>query len=517
MMKKEILNAKMAGVIAATLLLFATVVSSAATFTAVTSGNWGNSATWGGAVPPTTIVADHVIIPSGISVSVNDITLNGTLAVLEVNGMLSSAANTTFSIVSGTVAGTGQFNTDNVTIEQDAVIPFSGSLTANVLSCNLLNLPVQAHIMVIQALNLNSGVLKIETGGSLDVAEHAAVVLSGGVVVVNGGTIGLGSMYNVTYLTNPAIAGAELTGAGLYDVTIDVGVGNAVTLTSDLIVQGTLNLVSGYLDAGNYNAQISAGGSVSGMSNTAYVVTGASGRLSMYLNAGAPSYTLFPVGTGAHFFPVEVRLSPNSPSGLVYVSVNPDVYSAGTGGTDITYSQPAVDATWFVNSEITSNLDMNVKLMWPAAAQVNGFNYSAAYISNNLSGNWNVAPAVSAGIEPNGLYSLASNNIAYLSPFAVFDQNTIATEVFALAAQMSFEVYPNPASDNINVQFDLANYEPLYFEVLDILGSRLYSGRITKTNTTIPLTDFLPGNYFIRIYNNDISLVRKFIKDVKVR
>src|SRR5258706_5160096 len=501
------------------------------------------------------------------------------------------------TVMAGSVTGAGAINVGSVVCQTAAIVSFTGSLTANTLTCNVLNLLVAADIMVNQTLNMSSGVVNLQTGSSLDVGANATIVISGGMITLNGGTVGLSGSYNVSYIVGSAVAGVELSGSGLNNVAVNVGIGNTVTLSSDLtvsgtltltsgtlvlagndltlsgnlsatagatvsstassnisisaatslsgvltpsssrnvvnnftvnigsngsvmlgsdiVIQGMLSLVSGHLNVGSYNAEIGASGSVTGESGSAYVITGVTGSLSMHLTAGASASTAFPVGTSLHFCLAQILLNAGSASGEVFVGAATDVYAQGTSGVDISMTQPLGDATWVIHSDIIANLNMNIRLMWAATAEVNAFNRTMAYISHYMAGNWDVTATASANIEANGMYSLSRNNITSLSPFAVFDQNTIPTAVENEASDLiSFNVYPNPAADFINVKYPLSslNSEPTYIEVVDILGSRIYSARLTKVNTIIPVERFLPGNYFIRVYNDNMSTVKKFIK-----
>ena len=103
-MKKILLNSKsfVIACVIANLFLFSTNVSFAATRTASVSGNWSNTATWGGAAVPTS--ADAVTINSGITVTV-DVTANcASLTFLQ-----TATVNSNVNISSGitlTIAGT---------------------------------------------------------------------------------------------------------------------------------------------------------------------------------------------------------------------------------------------------------------------------------------------------------------------------------------------------------------------------------------------------------------------------
>src|SRR6202012_2337816 len=102
------------------LILGAMLVSScsfAATYTAVASGNWSSSATWGGTRPPFTLGAlDQVTIGSGFTVTMDSTTtLNGLLSQLTVTGTLTSTANSLI-VTTGTLTGAGTLVVNGLTL-----------------------------------------------------------------------------------------------------------------------------------------------------------------------------------------------------------------------------------------------------------------------------------------------------------------------------------------------------------------------------------------------------------------
>src|ERR1700722_18282218 len=82
--------------------------ASGATYTAVASGNWSSSATWGGTAPSFKLGAiDQVTIGAGLTVTMDStIVVNGVLAQISLNGTLTSAVNSLI-LTSGTISGSG--------------------------------------------------------------------------------------------------------------------------------------------------------------------------------------------------------------------------------------------------------------------------------------------------------------------------------------------------------------------------------------------------------------------------
>lgn len=72
---------------------------------------------------------------------------------------------------------------------------------------------------------------------------------------------------------------------------------------------------------------------------------------------------------------------------------------------------------------------------------------------------------------------------------------------------VTFNVYPNPANDMINIEAQDIELVELY----DIYGRMLYSEDIND-NTSIDISDFAEGIYFIKIYSEGKNSVKKIIK-----
>lgn len=837
-MKSKTLHLKKAG-----LLVIAAILTSAsafgAAFTAVASGSWSSSATWGIAAPPSNVTLDQIVIPSGITVTLdNNVSISGALATLDVQGTLSSASNYSLTVSTlGTVTGTGAINVGTIALNTGAVLTFTGSIAANTVTSSVTTLQIAADVMATQTLNLAAGTLSVVAGGSVDVGSNSTIVVSGGALSLSGGTVGLSGNYHVTYTNGSAIAGVELSGAGLTNVNVDVGSGNAVTLNADLFVDGTLSLTSGSLVlngndltitgniaasgngtvsallpgsdvninasgsmsgslnftaganavnnvsisvgannqaqiggslaingslqltsgtlnvsgasltingsvsgsgslSGNASSNISittsgglsgalnfaaggqivndfsinvgsgnsvslgsgltvggdlsiangssldisgqtltlgagadvtgsgslsanassglvinasggitapivisggtigsltvnvgsgnnvtlgsdlsiagtlnlqsgtlvlsgydlditgdiaasgsgtisstgssnisitsgastsgsisfdaggsvvgnltigagAGGSVSvgsdvtvngtlnflsgnlnlngndltigasgsiiGAGSTSYIITGANGTVGMQVTAGASTATTFPIGTSVYFAPAAVLLASGSASGEVQVGVAADVKANGTAGADISGAQPMVDATWFVHSDVTANLNMTLDVAWSSAMEVNGFNSAAAYISHYTGGAWDASATAAATAEGGGMFSLQRAGITSLSPFAVFDANTV-TGIERVNRDLEFVVFPNPASTHVWVKNNSNSAEVINVDVTNMIGELVGSYRITGNMLNIPLDGLYSGNYFIRLYNNNMNVVKKFTK-----
>lgn len=73
---------------------------------------------------------------------------------------------------------------------------------------------------------------------------------------------------------------------------------------------------------------------------------------------------------------------------------------------------------------------------------------------------------------------------------------------------LSFEIYPNPANDLVYIKGALDNSK---IEVLNLLGQVVYSTTTSNQLTTLSMSNFSSGTYFIRITQDGNSLTQKLI------
>jgi hypothetical protein len=75
---------------------------------------------------------------------------------------------------------------------------------------------------------------------------------------------------------------------------------------------------------------------------------------------------------------------------------------------------------------------------------------------------------------------------------------------------LAFELYPNPAEDQLNISGDL----PVggHLEVIDMTGRLMDSRQIMKSPMQIDTDRLAPGQYFVRIIDVSRSYTAKFIK-----
>lgn len=450
-----------------------------------------------------------VDLGSGNSVALgSDLMVNGTL---DLNGGsdLDISGQTLTIGSSGDISGSGSLMVDgssNLVVNANggttSDISLSGSsmgsFTIDAGNGNSVNLGSDANVS--GDLNLQSGMLDLN-GNNL--------IISGDISAGGSGTITSSSSSNISISGSASTTGSLNFSSGgntVGDFTVDITNNGSVSVGSDMMVDGALTFDNGSVNIGSNQLTISASGSISGAGNDSYIITSAGGSLAIDVSSGGGSVN-FPVGTSSNFSPANITL--NSGNGTVMVGAMTDVYAQGTSGTDLSTTQPVVDATWNIESSISSNLDMDIELMWSSGMEVNGFDNSAVYISHYTNGNWDATATASATAEGNGMFSIQRNNITSLSPFAVFDQNTV-TGIAPTVVNDNMEVYPNPVVNNMF----LTNIDntPVSVDVMNMTGQVVKTFSVNNSTATLSLDDLSTGSYFVRIYNDNMSEMRKVVK-----
>jgi hypothetical protein len=281
--------------------------ANATVFTAVLSGNFSSSLTWGGAVPGGLLTSDVIIIPSGITVSLTtDETFSGTASLMVDGTLNSSVSGSSLVITSGSLSGTGTISVDSLALGLTSGFTFTGNINVPKLTSLGANISSAANITVGNTLNLNASVLDV-TAGNLTMGAGSTINLSGGTVATGGtGMIHLTSAYNVLYTGASVTTGVELTGSGLGSITVNVP--GTVTLSSNETVNGTLTLSSGALALNNYtltfgvtgNLSAAGSGTITGTA-TSNIVVNTTGSLSgaLKFSSGGDVLNNLTINTGS--------------------------------------------------------------------------------------------------------------------------------------------------------------------------------------------------------------------------
>jgi len=391
--------------------------ASALTYTAVLSGNFNDILTWGGIAPGSLLTADSVVIPSGITITLNLNQIFSSSSTLVVNGTLSSGSNTTGLIMTGgTLAGNGTINTDSLVLGLASGFNFTGTINVQALTSLGTNQSTAANVTVADNLYINSGTFNIASG-NVNLSSNANIMMNGGSVMVSGtGSMGLSNVYNVMYSGSSATGGIELTGSGLNNFTLNMSSGS-LTLSSNLVLNGTLTLASGNLVLNNNNLSLtgnanfagSGSGSISSTSSSSISIASANSiNGALRFAAGNNSVNNFTLNMGSSNNTVSLGSAINVNGTLTLTNgnlvLNNNDLSFSGGGDFAASGTGSISSSAGSNISITSTNGLSGALRFSAGGNtVNNLTVNMGNSSSSLS--------LGSGLNVNGMLSLASGNL----------------------------------------------------------------------------------------------------------
>ncbi|MEM6800357.1 MAG: CotH kinase family protein [Bacteroidota bacterium] len=91
--------------------------------------------------------------------------------------------------------------------------------------------------------------------------------------------------------------------------------------------------------------------------------------------------------------------------------------------------------------------------------------------------------------------------------------NANATSISDLADKLGLTIYPNPAGEYINIEFEQANVGVYSLRIMNILGGLVYEESESNSAThTISIGSFEPGLYIIQLEFEEGVVLAKFVK-----
>ncbi|MDX2001486.1 MAG: T9SS type A sorting domain-containing protein [Chitinophagales bacterium] len=453
----------------------------------------------GGAGSTTTLNSD-VTITGALYLQGGTLDLDGNDLTLGSGAWVHVSGNGMLNLNGGNFNGGSNYNlmvsgTTNVMIDevgngnglQDVTINLTGNAMAS----------LDNDLTVNGDLYLQSGVLDLN-GNDLNIMGN---ITAGGM-----GAINSDSSSNITISTSQDVSG-ELSFATMGDVVgdliIDIDGGGSIDLTTDVTVDGMLDLQNGTIAIGDNDLTIAMGGMVQGGSDSSYVMTDGQGSLVIHIATG--DSTRFDVGTDLGYSAAVVRQN-GSASGMFMVRTDNGVWSEGTTGMNSAQFQSIVDRTWYVESDLSSNINVDLTLEWSSDMEVNGFDRTEAYISHYVNAEWDSVASMSAMVAANGYFSITREDIQSLSPFSVVDKDA-SVGIQDLTAE-NLNVYPNPVVNVLNID-QVQDMTDATVAIYNINGQLV--GNSTAANT-IDVSNLSQGVYYVKVYNTERSLTAKFVK-----
>jgi hypothetical protein len=299
--------------------------------------------------------------------------------------------------------------------------------------------------------------------------------------------------------------------SGVINLNTNVNLSNSSTV----VIGGTGNATSvtignsGATDFANSYSIILAN---DGLNSTIQLANG-----SATLNAsGAGNYdglfTSYPVGTSTDFYK-QVGLAPNA-------FVNNTITSNGSPLTSILVGPSNLNSAGtlpiILGSFSAAVADGSVDLAWTTDIEINSDHFTIQS-STNAGATWNAVGTVPAAGNSAGVlnYSFtdkrpAAGTSEYRLALVDRDGNTAYSAVKAvrIGSMSTVSVYPNPASDYINISLGGDASVSTNIRLVNLAGQVLMEKNITNGHgTTVPLSvSSLPsGNYLVVITGSDGS------------
>lgn len=448
-----------------------------------------------------------------------NITVNETLylngGVLNLGSSTFTLGNNTTIVVNGGTMTIGSAtlnltNTYNVRYEgssASAGLELSGSGLTDVE----INPGMNNNVTLNSDLDMK-GTLTLTSGELILNSNDLSFSGNGQISATGSGTINTTTNSDIEIMTSNGPGGGLRFSAGantVDDFTVNINAANEyVKIEGDLNVAGTLSLQKGMLDVQGNTLTLNTGAAISGGSKTSYVITGNGGRLAIDMMGG--SSTTYHIGTANNYAPCIITGNSGSTQTKLSAGVNADVMAMGSTGSDVSATQPVVDATWFLEAAASGTISANLEFWWDSNMEVNAFDRTKAYISHYTNGSWDTEASAAASMTSNGMYKITRSNITSFSPFAVFDENTAVSVENIANNSIKVAIHPNPATDVLTVEYDAD--QPVQADIYSINGSKVQSAQLTNNKNTIDVSSLNTGMYFIRLNGEGVNATQRFIK-----
>lgn len=399
--------------------------------------------------------------------------------------------------------GTGSYNLNKAyDVSYSGGNTFVGiELTGMGLNTADVNLGATNELLLSANLDLNTGTL-ILSQGNLNLNNYDLAISGGGDIAPTGtGSIKSTSASDIT--VNKDISGELRFTQGATVGVLNVNVTNSLLLGTALKVATEVNLQSGKIDLQSSNLSLTTGATVKNADKDKYIVTSAGGSLKADI---APNgSTVYHVGTADNYTPCTISANTNTAYNGIGVSVENEVRAAGPTGKSLSAGQPVVKATWYLTGS-SGNTDVNIKLAWDAAMEVNGFDKQSAYVAQLAGATWKKDTPAPATAEPSGQYSATKENATYFSAVTVFDANTVGIEELDITADI--ELYPNPANNIIYINTPVAVNAVVY----SMQGRLVHTQQLQVGVNNIDISVLPAGTYYFKAGTGTNSYTTKFIK-----
>lgn len=92
---------------------------------------------------------------------------------------------------------------------------------------------------------------------------------------------------------------------------------------------------------------------------------------------------------------------------------------------------------------------------------------------------------------------------------AAIAQNSASTQ-FASTTETVFNISPNPGINELNIR--LTQKTNAAVEVYNLLGKKIYTGKLTAMHNAIDITSWKSGIYLVKVITDKKSITKRFVK-----
>ncbi len=418
-------------------------------------------------------------------------------------------------------------------------------------AASIINVAAATYTVTItDANNCTAAKTATITGsGSFSVQQMVNNVLCNGAqtgmvgVVISNGT----APYSYSWNTGATSSSVNGLGAGTYSVTITDASNCSATLSLTITQPNSLNIITAATQPncfGNANGAIDL--SVSGgTSGYTYLWSNGSTNASLtnltagnYVVTVTDAYNCSASASTTVNEPDELSVNASSNDISCYGQNNGSVYVSTIGGT------PTYTYTWSNGGSSAQLSNLSAGSYTATVTDANGctavtstsvaepteIQFSTSTVPATQGNNDGSASVdnISGGSSPytvqwsNGQLSNPATNLSAGSYTATVTDNSGCTKTItvtvsesvglgSIASDLIFRVFPNPAKDEVNMQFTLTENATL--SICNLLGQNLVQQKLAaaETSTKVNVADFAAGVYYVEIISGGKKSVKQLI------
>ncbi|MCR9171460.1 MAG: T9SS type A sorting domain-containing protein [bacterium] len=222
-------------------------------------------------------------------------------------------------------------------------------------------------------------------------------------------------------------------------------------------------------------------------------------------------------------YAIQTKIASNAEVGsIVYGKIYRWDPTNATTFADALFYEQQTDFYEITQSDLSGGL-LTLPLLAPHNLTAASNTYFVVVVSDGDGGASDDVQIATSGVSPTGFsyFYAADDDAWYLQP-----QTPIVRLSFDPAFNIGLEelsnvsalnVFPNPASEEVKVSFNVTDASDVKVEVLDITGKAIETvvdaANVTgMQNNSVNITDYAAGVYVINITTNEGSIQRKFVK-----